>query len=142
MKVRNGQNGLQPCSQPSLLIQSLAFRAMAIAAGVVGLSLVATVKTRVIVSAQNSGSAGLDGPHHFELLAGQRITGAIGGTVRPKDLGDLEARSICGWPGAPGIAHRELPEHLALLGPQQIKWTLGTRNGPCAHVSVDLRRGD
>ena len=92
MKVGNGQKLSHPLLEPLLFGHNLAFRAMAVAAGVIGDSFVVAVAASFDMAAQDSGPARLDGAHHFEMVQGQVVPGAVDGAMLAKDSGQFQ-----GW---------------------------------------------
>ena len=89
---------------------ALTLGAVPVAAAVVGDALVAAVRAGLDMAAEGGGAAVLDRRHDLELLQAQvpRLSGAVGGTGSPQDVGDLErdghrlswsARSLVCSPG-------------------------------------------
>ena len=75
---------------PGTALAGAAFRAVAVAAGVVAVLLVAAVVAFVDMATQFLGPALGDGRQGLVLLQCQLVPGAVGGTVFPEDVADLE----------------------------------------------------
>lgn len=111
VEVRNGEEIGATRSQPSFLGQRLAFRAMAIATGVIGDPRGAAVVTRLPMPAEGGGPAGGDRPQRPMLRRGEPMRPSIGVAVRPHDVRELEPRTgdrVCRafWHGAHGQSCR------------------------------------
>src|SRR5215467_14580780 len=102
MKIVDRQQLLLTFSEPLLASVSLAFRTMAISAGVVGdASAVSAMGTVVEMAAQRGGAATGNGQEHFDLRPSQ------GGSIAfpeatPGDADDVG--HLPGWPGHPGCS--------------------------------------
>src|SRR5579871_5260895 len=78
MVVVYGQQFALPRRQPLLTGVGLAFRAMTIATGVVGDSLVSAARTLIAMTAKRRGPAAQNGIQHLHLRPRQRLTMAAG----------------------------------------------------------------
>ena len=93
MEVPDGQEIGLLSFEPSACRGALAPRAVPVATGVIGDTLMAAVGTGFDVTTQGSGATGLDRRHDLEVAEAQ-VSGmgsAIGRTGRAKDIGDLDA---------------------------------------------------
>jgi hypothetical protein len=73
--------------------KGLAFRAVSIAAGVIGRALKATGITLLEVAAQGRGAAALHRLQDLKMRDRQRMVAAIGLAIGAKDIGQLNAAS-------------------------------------------------
>ena len=106
VKVFDRQKFGLPAFEPLGACQTLALGAMAVTAGVVGVTRVLTVAVVALfdVAAEGSRAAGLDGAHHFELSERQRVGRTVGLAVLSKNVGHFESgawhgRYWGGWDG-------------------------------------------
>src|SRR5229473_7064920 len=100
MKVFHRQQFSFPPRQPFAPLQILAFRAMAIAAGVVADALIGAVAAALHMPAQGSRPAYLDSSQEIVLLKRQSILCAVDGAVAAEDIGHFKgdpAQPISPW---------------------------------------------
>ena len=90
MEIGHRQELGRACLDPALLGQRLAFRAVAVAAGVITGDLRPTAITGLQMAAEGRRTAVLDGLHHATLLRAESMRTAIGLAMFSKDLRELQ----------------------------------------------------
>ena len=90
MEIGHRQEFCGACLDPALLGQRLAFRAVAVAAGVITRDLRPTAITGLQMAPEGRRTAVLDGLHHATLLRAESMRTAIGLAMFSKDLRELQ----------------------------------------------------
>ena len=96
VEIGGGQQLVRSSFDPTLFFESLAFRAVAIAAGIVTDLDGTALRTAVDVTAQCRGATVLNGAENFVDVQGMVVAVHVFRQVRPQDVGDLELRSRIG----------------------------------------------
>jgi len=91
MKILNGQKVLTASLDPLFLGQGLAFGTMPVPAGVIRYLQMSAVVALVLMTAQGSGSAELDGVHDPQMIAGQPMGFSICRSVLTENVRRLNA---------------------------------------------------
>ena len=90
--------------KPALLVEPLALRAMAVAAGIVGRFFKAAAVAPLKMPAQGGGAAAFDGAHEPELITGRLIGAAEVIAVEAENIRQFQARLFArGGPGRPRV---------------------------------------
>jgi hypothetical protein len=142
VEVVRGQDAFHALLNPRGLSQSLALRAVPVAARVVRGSREPAPIADVHVSAEDGSPADLDGTHRRPLLGHQRVRLAIGLAVSAEDVRNLKARPPLPalGEGRPMLVHRALPENAAFFRAQQIERALAPSDVFATHLRVPSRR--
>jgi hypothetical protein len=141
VEVVGRQDALPSLSQPSRLCQRLALGAMTVATRVIRRLSKTAVCAHVDMPTQSDCATELDGPHRLPLLRLQRMPFSESVSMRPKDLRHLVSRRRESLRRRARLrCHAELPEHLSLLGAQQVERAFDSAHMTRADLSVQLGR--
>ena len=91
MEILNGKKILTAGLDPFFFAQGLAFGAVPVPAGVIRYLQMAAVVALILMTAEGSGSAGLDGVHDPQMIAGQPMGFSISRSVLTEDVRHLKA---------------------------------------------------
>lgn len=123
VKAADRQHACRLLLDPLGLRQSLTLWAVAIAAGVVGWSLLSTGGALVEMAAQCGSTAAHNVAYRSVLLRTETMVCSVYVGLCTQDVGDLKAGPLCGATRAPlGCSHLSA-EHTPGWGAEQVDWT-------------------
>lgn len=144
MQIASGEDAAFSLSDPACLGEVLTLGTVAISAGVVRRSFVATMPADIQVAAEPSGTASLDGPKRSVLQRAQNMFFDVSLSVFSKDIGDLERGAPeCRYRTGGSVAlHCALPQGCAFGRSDHVQRTLGSGDVFCTDVCVAGRGPD